>query len=164
MMCKSVYSPNTAVEPIVAIACCFGSPKLTDGRGGKTGVSLLMGRGGKTGVSLSGMQRQDVTAGVVIVGLGLGETRSGGFGGGRTSLGPDPTSQFLPRHSLSQAFMVAKTSAGMSFAFTWLSLFLQLEKQYLLRNQRGQHPLRLSMCLLAKFIAQVSLASMQSSG
>ena len=104
--------------------------------------------------------------------IGLGEIISGGLGGGRAPLGPDPTSQLSPpRHSLIQAFMLVKASAGISFAFTWLSLFLQFEKQYFWRNQRGQH-LHLSLnlgclllaCLLAKLITQVSVGSMHSSG
>ena len=101
--------------------------------------------------------------------LGLGGVGLGGLGGGRTPLGPDLISQFPPRQSLIQAFMLVRFSVGISLAFTWLSLFMQSEKQYFWRNQRGQQWLsfhfgRLSTCLLAKLMAQVSVASMQSSG
>jgi hypothetical protein len=170
-----VYSPKTAVNPMSVVAL-LGSPNLTMGQGCKTGVSLLiltMGRGDKTGVSFvwrRGMLRQMVHADSNAIGVGLGGLGSGGFGGGLTLLGPDLTSQFPDRHSLIQAFMLVKFSAGILFAFMWLSLFLQSKKQYFWRSQRGQrwhvlfHFGRLLVCLLAKLIAHVSVDSMQSSG
>ncbi len=104
------------------------------------------------------------------IGVGLGGSGLGGFGGGQTPLDPNLTSQFLDRHSLIQAFMLVKFSTRILLAFTWLSLFLQSEKQYFWRNQWGQqrhvsfHFGRLSACLLTKLIAHVSVDSMQSSG
>ena len=168
---KGVYSPKTAVNPMSVVAL-LGSPNLTMGRGCRTGLSLLiptMGRGGKTGVSFvwrSGMLQQMVRADSNAIGVGLRELGSGGFGGGWTLLGPNLTSQFPDRHSLIQAFMLVKFSAGILLAFTWLSLFLQSKKQYFWRNQRGQqrhilfHFGCLSACLLAKLIAHVSVDSM----
>ena len=102
--------------------------------------------------------------------IGLGEIISGGLGGGRTPRGPDPTSQFPDRQSLIQAFMLVKFSTGILLALTWLSLFLQFEKQYFWRNHRGQqrhlvfHFGHLSMILLAKLIAHILVANIQSLG
>jgi hypothetical protein len=116
------------------------------------------------------MLRRMVRADSDAIGVGLGGLGSGGFGGGRMPLGPDLTSQFPDRHSLVQAFMLVKFSAGILLAFAWLSLFLQSKKQYFWRNQRGQqqhvlfHFGCLLACLLAKLIAHVSVDSMQSSG
>jgi hypothetical protein len=121
-------------------------------------------------VGRSGILRRMVSADPEVIGRGLGGLGLGGFGGGRTPLGPDLTSQFPDRHSLIQAFMLVKFSVVISLAFTWLFLFLQSEKQYFWRNQRGQqrhvlfHFGRLSTRLLAKFIAHVSVESMYSSG
>jgi hypothetical protein len=112
------------------------------------------------------MLRQKVRADFDAIGVGLGGSGSEGFGGGRTPLGPNLTSQFPDRHSLIQPFMLVKFSAGILLAFTWLSLFLQSKKQYFWRNQRGHqrhilfHFGRLSACLLAKLIAHVSVDSM----
>ncbi len=64
-----------------------------------------------------------VSADPEAIGRGLGGLGSGGFGGGRTPLGPDLTSQFPDWHSLIQAFMLVKFSVGMSLAFTWLFYF-----------------------------------------
>jgi hypothetical protein len=170
-----VYSPKTAVNPLSVVAL-LGSPNLTMGQGCKTGVSLLiptMWRGGKTGVSLvgrSGILRRMVSADPEAIGCGLGGLGWGGFGGGWTLLGPDLTSQFLDRHSLIQAFMLVKFFVGMLLAFMWLFLFLQSEKQYFWRNQRGQqqhasfHFGPLLTCLHAKFIAHISVVSMYSLG
>jgi hypothetical protein len=116
----------------MSVIALLGSPNLTMGPGCKTGVSLLiptMGQGGKTGVSLvgrSGILQRMVSANPEVIGCGLGGLGSGGFGGGRTLLGPDLTSQFLDWHSLIQAFMLVKFSVGMLLAFTWLSLFFSL--------------------------------------
>ncbi len=120
-------------------------------------------------VGRSGILRRMVSADPEAIGRSLEGLGLGGFGGGWMPLGPDLTSQFLDRHSLIQAFMLAKFSVGMPLAFTWLSLFLQSEKQYFWRNQRGQqrhvsfHFGCLSTCLLTKFIAHVSMESMYSS-
>jgi hypothetical protein len=121
-------------------------------------------------VGRSGILRRMVSADPEAIGCGLGGLGSGVFGGGRTPLGPDLTSQFPDWHSLIQAFMLIKFSMGMSLAFTWLFLFLQSEKQYFWRNQRGQqrhvsfHFGCLSTCLLVKFIAHISVGSMYSLG
>jgi hypothetical protein len=112
------------------------------------------------------MLRQKVRADFDAIGVGLGGLRSGGFGGGWTPLSPNLTSQFLDRHSLIQAFMLVKFSTGILLAFMWLSLFLQSEKQYFWRNERGQqrhvlfHFGRLLACLLAKLITRISVDSM----
>jgi hypothetical protein len=112
------------------------------------------------------MLRRKVHADFDAIGVGLGGLGLGDFGGGRTPLGPDLTSQFPDRHSLIQAFMLVKFSAGISLAFTWLSLFLQSEKQYFWRNQRGQqrhvlfHLGHLPVCLLAKLIVHVPVDNM----
>ncbi len=159
----------------MSVVDLLGSLNLTMGQGCKTGVSLLipaMLQEGKTGVSLVGRSRilrRMVSADPKTIGCGLRGLGSGGFGGGRTPLSPDLTSQFPDQHSLIQAFMLVKFSVGMLLAFTWLFLFLQSEKQYFWRNQRGQqrhvsfHFGRLSACLLA-FIAHISVESMHSLG
>jgi hypothetical protein len=111
-----------------------------------------------------------VSADPKAIGRGLGGLGLGGFSGGCMPLGPNLTSQFPDRHSLIQAFMLVKFSVGMFLAFTWLFLFLQSEKQYFWRNQWGQqrhvsfHFGCLLTCLLAKFIAHVSVESMYSLG
>ena len=140
---KGVYSPNTAVNPISVIAI-RGSPSFTLGAGDKTGGSFPTGGSlerawtGGSEVCGSGMCRRGVVVDADLIGLVLGGARSGGLGGGRTPLGPDLVSQFPPRQSLIHAFIVVRFLAGISSALTWLSLFLQLEKQYFWRNQRGQ--------------------------
>jgi hypothetical protein len=119
-------------------------------------------------VSERGMLRRKVRTGFVAFVLDLGRLR--GLGGGQTPQGPGPTSQVPDQQSLINAFMLIKFSTGISLSLTWLSLFLQFEKQYFWRNHQGQqqhllfHFGRLSMFLLAKLIAHVSVASIQSSG
>ncbi len=119
-------------------------------------------------MSERGMLQRIVCSGFVAFVLDLG--RSGGLGGGWTPRGPDPTSQFPDQQSLIQAFKLVKFSTEILLALTWLSLFLQLEKQYFWRNHRGQqrhflfHFGRLLMFLLAKLIAHILVASIQSLG
>jgi hypothetical protein len=104
----------------MSVVALLGSPNLTMGQRCKTGVSLLiptMGRGGKTGVSFvwgRGMLQRMVRADSDAIGVGLGGSGLGGFGGGRTPLGPNLTSQFPDRHSLIQAFMLVKFSMACS--------------------------------------------------
>ncbi len=91
----------------------------------------------------------------------------GGFGGVQMPLGPYLTSQFLlEQQSLIHAFMLDKFLAQMSFALTWLSLCLQFEKQYFLRNHLGQAwHLLFNLGLLSMFlITHILLGSMQCSG
>ncbi len=120
-------------------------------------------------MSERGILQRNVRAGFVAFVLDLG--RSGGLGGGWMPQGPDPTSQFPYQQSFIYAFMLVKFSGGILLALMWLSLFLQFEKEYFFwRNHRGQqqHLLfyfgRLLMFLLAKLIAHVLVASIQSLG
>jgi hypothetical protein len=75
---------------------------------------------------------------------------------GRTLLGPNHQSVGVQAAQFIKFFMDVRFSAGTVSAFTWLSFFLQLLKDYFWRNHLGHilllsfHFGHLSVCLLAK--------------
>lgn len=88
---------------------------------------------------------------------------SGGFGGGRAPLGPDPRHQF-PRRPSRKDLNAVNLSGGISVSLTWLDLWWQLSKQKPPINHRGHilivstspHGTLFCTPLLAKLAAQDS--------